>query len=101
MCTQLSTSLAAAAHSEYIAMAPPPDTPTSEVIISEDSEVFTEGALDMPGATVEIVETSPMMVSQPKTPKKKSMPAYREQLLLRWVSLLDDFLLPRVHAQQG
>ena len=80
--------IASASRIEYVTTpisAPPPDTPTSAVIITEDNEVFTEGALDMPGATVEIVETSPMVTPKPKSAKKKGMPAYREELLLRYV----------------
>ena len=72
--------VASSSHIEYVATptSAPPTTgvPTNDVIITEDSEVFTEGA------TVEIVETTPL-TPRPKSPKKKGTPAYRGRLLLK------------------
>lgn len=62
-----------------------PTTADDAVIISGDSDMYVEGPLDMPGATVEIVETDPIPVSalsEGKPPIKKNS-AYREQLLLK------------------
>ena len=55
------------------------------VITAEDSEVFTTGPLDAPGAMVEIVDTEPLTSSTPggREQTEKSTPVYREQLLLR------------------
>ena len=63
----------------------PPVAAEEAVIISGDSEIYVGGPLDMPGATVEIVETEPVPIytpSQRKQPVKKKS-EYREQLLLR------------------
>ena len=49
-----------------------------DVIITDESEVFTEGA------TVEIVETTPLPLPPPKSPKRKGTPAYRGRLLLKY-----------------
>ena len=73
---------AASAHIEYVTTptsATPAANVQSDVIITEESEVFTEGA------TVEIVETTPLVVSQPKSPKRKGAPPYRGRLLLKYV----------------
>ena len=71
----------ASSHVEYVATptsaTPTTSVPTSDVIITEENEVFTEGA------TVEIVETTPLTISQPKSPKKKGAPPYRGRLLLK------------------
>ena len=66
-------------------MSDPPATAEDAVVISGDSDIYVGGPLDMPGATVEIVETEPIPASTPslkKTPDKKK-PEYREQLLLK------------------
>lgn len=62
-------------------------TANTVVITAEDSEVFTTGPLDAPGAMVEIVDTEPLTSSTPGGHKqtKKSTPVYREQLLLRYI----------------
>ena len=59
-----------------------PCSASNDVIITEESDVFTEGA------TVEIVETTPLTISQPKSPKKRGAPPYRGRLLLKYVSIL-------------
>ena len=63
-------------------------TANTVVITAEDSEVFTTGPLDAPGAMVEIVDTEPLTSSTPGGRKqtKKSTPVYREQLLFRYSS---------------
>ena len=53
--------------------------PNSDVIIADESEVFTEGA------TVEIVETTPLPAPQPMSPKRRGPPPYRGRLLLKLV----------------
>ena len=60
-------------------------SPNSDVIITDESEVFTEGA------TVEIVETTPLSVPPPKSPKKKGAPAYRGKLLHKYVCFQVNF----------
>ena len=62
-------------------------TANTVVVTAEDSEVFTTGPLDAPGAMVEIVDTEPLTSSTPGGRKqtKKSTPVYREQLLLRYI----------------
>lgn len=63
----------------------PPATAEDAVVISGDGDLYVGGPLDMPGATVEIVETEPIPASTPsqrKTPDKKKL-EYREQLLLK------------------
>ena len=55
------------------------------VTYTGSTDVFVEGALDVPGATVEVVETDPQPVpasSQRRQPPKGA-PAYREGLLLK------------------
>lgn len=52
----------------------------------QDGEVYTEEPMDVPGATVEIVETTVTPTSGHKHARKKGTPAYREQLLFRLVS---------------
>lgn len=49
------------------------------------TDVLVEGALDVPGATVEVVETDPQPVLTSVRPKppKKGVPEYREKLLLK------------------
>ena len=56
--------------------------PNADVIITDESEVFTEGA------TVEIVETTPLVTPPLKSPKKKGPPPYRSRLLLQYVCML-------------
>ena len=76
-------------HVEYSTVAggisDPPTTDEEAVVISGDSEIYVGGPLDMPGATVEIVETEPMPVSTPTNRKQlvKKKHEFREQLLLR------------------
>ena len=62
-------------------------TANTVVVTAEDSEVFTTGPLDAPGAMVEIVDTEPLTSSTPGGRKqtKKTTPVYREQLLLRYI----------------
>ena len=63
----------------------PPVAAEEAVVISGESEIYIGGPLDMPGATVEIVETEPVQITTPaqrKQPIKKKS-EYREQLLLR------------------
>ena len=58
---------------------------TTVIIAGDSSDVITEGPLDIPGATVEIVETDPLPLAshqQRKSPKKEA-PAYRQHLLFR------------------
>ena len=65
-----------------------PISTTTTTTLSEDN-VIVEGPLDMPGATVEIVETDPQPVLTPQEKKsKKGPPVYREQLLLRSVVMV-------------
>ena len=72
-----------ASHLDYVATptsAPPTMggvPPNGDVIITDESEVFTEGA------TVEIVETTPLLTPQSKSPRRKGAPAYRGRLLLK------------------
>lgn len=63
----------------------PPATAEDTVVISEDGDIYVEGPLDMPGATVEIVESEPIPMTTPtqrRAPVKKKT-EYREQLLLK------------------
>lgn len=59
----------------------------SDVIVTYtgNTDVFGEGPLDMPGATVEVVETDPQPASTSAASKdyKKGAPAYRQRLLLK------------------
>lgn len=50
-----------------------------------NTDVMVEGALDVPGATVEVVETDPHPVSISRACKQppKGAPAYRQGLLLK------------------
>ena len=67
---------------------PPTATTNGDVVISGEGEMYVGGPLDMPGATVEIVETEPFSVSTPqRRPLVKKKPEFREQLLLRLVLL--------------
>ena len=68
---------------------PPTATTNGEVIISGEGEMYVGGPLDMPGATVEIVETEPisMSMASQRRPLVKKKPEFREQLLLRLVLL--------------
>ena len=80
-CVRPTCMFSLASQIEYVTT-PTSATPTtavqsSDVIITDESEVFTEGA------TVEIVETTPLTISQPKSPKKKGAPPYRGRLLLK------------------
>ena len=63
----------------------PPGTAEDAVVISGDSDMYVGGPLDMPGATVEIVETEPIPASTPylKKPPDKKKPEYREQPLIK------------------
>ena len=76
-------------HIEYVTISesdPGESVPISTATTTLSDDVFVEGPLDMPGATVEIVETDPHPVSTPQEKKsKKGPPVYREQLLLRSV----------------
>ena len=56
---------------------------TSTIVIGDDSEVFTTETLDIPGATVEIVDTPTISIPGPKRSKKQGTPTYRKQLLSR------------------
>ena len=66
---------------------PPGSTPldgtTSAVVIADNGEVFDEGPMDVPGATVEVIAAPSIRVTGQKQTKKRETPAYREQLLLR------------------
>lgn len=70
-------------------MSDPPATAEDAVVISGDSDIYVGGPLDMPGATVEIVETEPisMSMASQRRPLVKKKPEFREQLLLRLVLL--------------
>lgn len=61
----------------------------SSVIVTYtgSTDFFGEGALDVPGATVEVVETDPHPLSTSAAAKecKKGAPAYRQRLLLKYV----------------
>ena len=69
------------------------DTNDSEasmiVTYSGGTDVYTEGALDVPGATVEVVETEPQLMSASMSSRhpQKGAPAYRQRLLLKYVSM--------------
>ena len=63
----------------------PPANTEDTVVISEDGDIYVGGPLDVPGATVEIVESEPIPVATPtqrRTPAKKKT-EYRENLLLK------------------
>lgn len=55
------------------------------VTYTGDGDVFADGALDVPGATVEIVETDlyPVSTSLASKQHKKGAPVYRHGLLLK------------------
>ena len=59
----------------------------SSVIVTYtgSTDIFGEGALDVPGATVEVVETDPHPISSSGVAKecRKGAPAYRQRLLLK------------------
>ncbi|KAL5457546.1 hypothetical protein EMCRGX_G034816 [Ephydatia muelleri] len=57
----------------------------SGTVLVQDGEVYTEEPMDVPGATVEIVETTVTPTSGQKHSRRKGTPAYREQLLLRLI----------------
>ena len=58
------------------------------VTYTGSTDVFVEGALDVPGATIEIVETDlqPELSSVGRKQPKKGAPAYRQQLLTKLVT---------------
>lgn len=77
-------------HIEYVTISQDdggenPPINTASATVSDDGTVFVEGPLDMPGATVEIVETDhqPVLTSKGRNKSRVEAPAYREQLLLR------------------
>lgn len=86
MCLFLN-STADTTHIEYVTISQSEsgETIPTSTAITEDGSVFVEGPLDMPGATVEIVETDPQPILTPrgKSKSRKDPPVYREQLLLR------------------
>ena len=60
------------------------DTPLI-VTYTGDTDVFVDGTLDVPGATVEVVETdsNPVSTSLASKQHKKGAPGYRHGLLLK------------------
>ena len=65
------------------AISDPPANTEDTVVISEEGDIYVGGPLDVPGATVEIVESEPIPVATPtqrRTPSKKKT-EYREHLL--------------------
>lgn len=72
-------------------------------VLVQDGEVYTEEPMDVPGATVEIVETIVTPTLGQKHSRRKGTPAYREQLLFRLIegcplAILRE--LPNSHANQ-
>ena len=60
------------------------DAGSGTVLVQDGGEVvYTEEPMDVPGATVEIVETTVTPTSGQKHSRRKGTPAYREQLLFR------------------
>lgn len=68
-------------------LAGPSDAEPSLIVsYTGNADVLVEGALGATGATVEVVETDPQPPTHSVTSKlsKKEVPAYREQLLLKY-----------------
>ena len=65
----------------------------SGTVLMQDGEMYTEEPMDVPGATVEIVETTVTPTSGHKHSRRKGTPAYREQLLFRYITINDKYCL--------
>ncbi len=60
--------------------------PPMIVTYTGNTSVFVEEALDVPGETVEIVETDPqtITISEARKQTKRKIPEYRQKLLMRY-----------------
>lgn len=72
---------------EGVAVSSGGDESEAPVIVTYNTDILVEGALDVPGATVEVVETDhqPPSTSASSKQSKKGAPAYRQRLLLKLV----------------
>ena len=72
------------------------------VTYTGNTDVVVEGTLDIPGASEEIVETENQLLPTRETHQqpKNGAPAYRQQLLLMYVSI-DDSCFTRQNPMLG
>lgn len=71
---------------------PSDSEPPLIVTCTGNADVFIEGALDVPGATVEIVESDPHpSVSQASKKPQGRAPAYRHELLTKYVVSVNSY----------